>query len=723
MIIFRIFSIILLLPSLLFAMTYEQPLSKLSAATSPKFVGTTDDFTLKIPISPRWTVKSMKLSIAYQNSASLIESLSGLNLRFNGYTVTQQKLSPLANSGVIETEVPTFLIEPAYNELTLSVHQRTSDKCQDHKDGGLWSSVDLSKSKIIIDYDINNVPLKLSAMQNILFDSKNISNNEINIAIEKYTPNNVKMAAIAASGVALKKGYSKVKYHVTKSILPGMDNIVIGNKAFAKSVGLGNQTKDIAITYLPQKDGLTDNTHAAVIFSNNDTSKLTSMLKAFSMINIPFPDAKEMNVRSITLPSKGTYGQFPLIKEKSKYRLSAFGMPNVTLQGMNIPKTSFNFYMPDSSYIAPNEYMTLFFHVIYGSNMGSASAINVFVNGNFSGAIPLSAKTGGKYDGYKITVPSSLIKGGRNTVEMQASMSLTTSNECAALFDDNLKLTILNDSYLETPHISEWIKMPNLNVMMASGFPFTANSGMKDTEVVIGDMSQPYVESAVNMLAYFTRQNMSVPFDISISKAGQESNAKNKLYILQSSLAQKVFSGTTPLTTTDFKLADQFKDKVQKTSLIERLIDGQTEHWQELIPTYGTIRIDAGKQTGKDKVVIYELQSDKSSDGTYAVISSDTPDSLLNGIDEITSGNISAQISGAISLVDFSNPSQPTVYVSDSGEKYYLGNLSSNVGIMDLIAHFPKTAIAVIAVVFFIMVFALYRTLRIYRRRRILSGK
>lgn len=723
MIIFRLISMVLLLPSLLFAMTYEQPLSKLSAGASPKFMGTADDFTVKIPVSPRWTVKNMKLYISYQNSNALLEPLSGLNVQFNGYTVFQQKLSPIANSGIIETDVPTLLIEPTYNELTISVHQRTTEKCQDHKDGGLWSSVDLSRSKIIIDYDINNIPLKLSSVQSLMFDNKDLSNNEINIAIEKYTPENIRMAAIAASGVALKKGYVKIKYHVSENVIHGMDNIVIGSRSFVKNLGFTGEIRDVTIAYLPQENGITDETHAALIFSGDQTMKLENILKAFSLTTVPYPEAGGMNVRSITVPDKAAYSKYAVLNEKKRYRLSDLGMSDVTLQGMDLKKTSFNFYLPDDSYIASNEFMTIFFHVVYGSDMGKGSSMNVFLNGRFAGSIPLSTKHGGRYDKYQMIIPARLVHGGKNTVDMQASMALTSSNECSALFDDNLQLTILSDSYIETPHISQWIKMPDLRVMMASGFPFTATSGMQGTEIVIGGMSKQYAESVVNLLAYYTRQNMTLPFDVTVSASGHEGKAKNKIYLLQTSMANKIFAGSTPLTTTEFKLSDQFKDKAQKTSFIERLLEASNEHWQELSPSYGMIRMDAGQQTGADKVIIYEMQSDKTSDGTYAVISSDSPESLLNGIDAITSEKVSPQISGALSLVDFSDINHPTVYFSDSGDKYYLGSLRMNIGVMDLIAHFPKTSLAVMAVIFLIMVFALYRTLRFYRRRRILSGK
>lgn len=713
--------ILMIFPSLLFASVYETPLSKISAESSPKLTGMTNAYSLKIPISARWNVKSVKLTLAYQNSAQLLPDRSGLVVMFNGYAISQKKLSPMESQGVLEADIPPFLVEQLYNDLSVQVNQRTTDKCQDYNDAGLWTSVDLTKSSIRIEYDMAKITPTLSYASTTLFDPKNLNGNDINIAIQKYDAENIRMAALAASGAALRYGYKKPVFHVSRSIVQGMDNIAVGAASFISAVSKHKAVGSMAISYLPKPDGTYDTTHALIMLTGTDAGQINNALRMFTVMSAPYPDSQTLSVRNIRIPSAGSMKHAMLIEPDKYYRIADLGMKTVTLAGMNSPKSSFTFRLPDDSYIPSNQNMNILLHVAYGAQFGNGSALNVYVNGEFAGAIPLSDANGGQFTGYRISVPSTLIKGGVNKVTFEAAMLPAGNGECQLPSTDNLRLTVFGDSVLQFPVLNKWIEMPRLDLMFTSGYPFNDTPDMSDTAVVLSGFSQEYAEAAVNLLASMAQNKGIAPYGVAIISDANKAKGKNKIFLAMTSALPRQVADKMPTTNSEFKMYTGFS-KPEHKNIIERFLLSPSEMYEKIKDTFAKAGIYAGNMLGNRKVAVFETQSDESSDKTYAVISAMSPASLRNGVNAMLTPDVSSQIAGGLSIIDMSQD-KPQVYALASDNSYYLGKIGT-VSLFDrAISDYPKTFGAIVIIAVFIAAYALLRLLRIYRRRRHMNEK
>jgi Bacterial cellulose synthase subunit. len=195
---------------------------------------TSGEFNLQIPIPKRWAIKKAVLRFGYINSSALLKQNSQLVVALNDTPLAQLKLDPLAPNGYAEVELPGAMLAPGYNTLNFKVNQHYTLNCETPCAPELWTSLKLEDALITFDYDLDSVPLKLSALSELIFDPTTIPEARLHLITENLTENALTSAGIVTSGAAQRFDYRKTVFSLSNQVTEGMDNILVGEKAFVE---------------------------------------------------------------------------------------------------------------------------------------------------------------------------------------------------------------------------------------------------------------------------------------------------------------------------------------------------------------------------------------------------------------------------------------------------------------------------------------------------------
>jgi len=206
---------------------------------------------------------------------------------------------------VSEIQIPVERLKAGYNTLTFQVAQHYQrDQCEQPCAPDLWTNISVTDSSLQLDYELKPIPLKLGQAAGWVFDPKQFPAAAVNMVADTSTPATVTMAGIAASGIARRFDYRKVKFSHSPDIKQGMDNVLIGTTAFVSGVlsryGLRLGPSDggqIRIFYVPKTDGGKDGLHALIVVTGKQEAALKIAAETFANMSLPSVLAKNCSSR------------------------------------------------------------------------------------------------------------------------------------------------------------------------------------------------------------------------------------------------------------------------------------------------------------------------------------------------------------------------------------------------------------------------------------------
>jgi len=326
--------------------TVKLPLTSLAPVSPTTLRGTTGAYSFTLPIPERWEVKNASLSFGYVNSSSLVARLSRLSFLVGGKVLGQIELRPESPRGKVEIPIPGAQLTPGYNECTFSVAQSyTEEFCQDSSHPSLWTSLELDTASVEITYALKPVPQKLSALSGYLFDPRCFLGGEVNIVLPEFSEDTVRLAILAASGVALRLDYQAVRLSVGQELKPGVDNIVIGDAPFVKKLlgarapKIGDSTLALIPGEVYDKPGLPD-LQTAVIVLSGMAGGVEKAVRAFSYLTYPFPDEPAAELGQVTDPDVATLESGKSLSRDKEYTLRSLGYVTRTVRGGGLGRPS-----------------------------------------------------------------------------------------------------------------------------------------------------------------------------------------------------------------------------------------------------------------------------------------------------------------------------------------------------------------------------------------------
>jgi hypothetical protein len=712
------------------------PLTKLSAVGTMDLKGSQSTYVLKVPIPDRWRIKGAVLHLSYVNSSALLPQRSKLVVRLDGHVLAQVTLQALSPRGEVDVALPTELLRPGYNDLEFFVSQSNAERCTDPVAPELWTTLELDKSHLALDYHWEKVPMALATVSDFLFDPKLVGLNVVHIALEDFSEDNLYLAALAASGVAIRFEYRPVHFTLSSELTEGVDNLVIGSREFVtklfQDLSPSVTTALLGVSPLPTeveeyeggeliRKTVPDPTHAMICISGSNHEEVLRATQAFSLLSYPLPDARYAKVDGVSVPEVSRYSGKVLLTPGERYIFRDLGFSTATFQGLRPAHKDLAFRIPSDVLIKPNEYAVLSMHLAYGSEMRRDSVVNIILNGKFATAIPLDDEKGGRFQGYRVSLPSYLLKRGYNTVTFAPVLTPLETGECIFLQTENLRMTLYDDSWIEVPAMNHWIGMPEIAAFFQDGFPFAKWPDWRETTVVLMERGAQPATAAINLLTMICQKTGIQPFEIRFAYdmgkgVGRELLMVSSIAALPSSILQN--SPIAPETPYPFfgELPRVKKAKSWWKKLEKKVFPTEQPYLSE--PEVISGRVHLTTKLGAGRLLLTEFQSPYDEVRTALLVSAETNEGLLRGALALWEPSVQAACREDLVIVELDGPDFKT-YTQKVGKTYYVGKIGP-FNRLDYLSHnYPLAFFGTLFFSLLVLAFILHRVLKRFRAKRV----
>jgi hypothetical protein len=137
-------------------------------------------------------------------------------------------------------------------------------------------------------------------------------------------------------------------------------------------------------------------------------------------------------------------------------------------------RSGFDIVMPPDFYPADYDKLTLLIDAGYSPGLDPRSQILVRVNDREAASLQLRNPNGDLFRARQVTVSLSALRPGFNHVVVEAQVPEAADKACDvhALLEAKKRFVLLDHSELIVPGIARIVRMPNLSITTASGFPY-----------------------------------------------------------------------------------------------------------------------------------------------------------------------------------------------------------------------------------------------------------
>lgn len=685
------------------------PLSKLAPAKTVDLKCSSASHNLMIPIPERWRSEKAVLSFNYVNSMGLLANKSRLALKVNDYPVAQVNLNPSAPEGSVRLSIPPFLLEPGYNKIGFQVSQHYTLDCENPCAPDLWTTLKLDQAFFEMDYTLKPIPLKLSAINGLLFDPKISPHGAVNIVLKETSPELLTIAAILASGVARRFDYRQVSFTVSDTVKPGSDNLLLGDRdfvqGFLRSKGIGPpeiQGPYLKILHLPGAgpggEGRVDPNHALIVVSGLIADHLKLAAETFAIMSTSLPNADEMLVTGFTLPDITMYSGRLVITPDKQYTFKNLDVRSHTFKGLNPSSSEIAFRLPVDFLVKPNVYANLSLYFAYGAALRSDSALNISLNGQLIRAIHLDNIKGDTIEGYKIKIPTYMFKPGDNILRFEPVLTPSSGKACELIQDANLFITIFENSTFSFPPMPHLTDLPRIELLMLSGFPFTRWPDGHESMIYLTNNNLPTINSALNLIGMITQKNGYPLIEVKVTYTDPKRFDGELIVVGDVNTIPETYKKAAPLTLT--------KESTVPHPVIRSWNDEVTLAYSQQISEF---------KPGKG--VLMEFLSPFTEGRTVLLATAATSEDLQALSRALLEPGVQSKSEGGLVLIDLSPPDY-TVSSLQVGKRYFSGK-TGKVSLIDRYLFFyPWLYYIAVAAVIIALGLVLFYLLKRYRARR-----
>jgi hypothetical protein len=705
------------------------PLSKLTPAKDVELRCISASETVYLPIPQRWDIRKAILRFPYTNSAALLKGNSLLTVNLNRSPLAQVKLDPLAPEGIVEIPLPPVRLEPGYNTIEFKIAQHYSLGCEEPCAPELWTNLKLGEATLEFDYELLPVPKELSAISGFLFDPKIVPQGHVNFVYDNPAPGPLSLAAVAASGIALRFDYRHVQFTSSSDILPAVDNVLIGEKTYVEGflnqhgINLDVQGPVIQILHLPDRTGPktpasaspqaegspVDQRHALLVLAGRDDKEAKIAAESFAVLSGPFPDSDRMSISSFSLPEIRLYAGKRMLIAGERYPFKKLGYTSHNFQGFNSGTTEINFRLPPDFLIKPNQQVTLSLDFSYGAGLRQDSVLNVLLNGEFVHAALLEGGHGGLITGYTLALPTFLFRSGANTLSFKPAMAPLLSEHCSFVQTENLQLTLYDSSTLFFPEMPHRIEMPKLDLFFINGFPFTRWPDGFESTIYLTKSSRTVADAMLNLVALMSQKNGYPLFGIEIATEAP-SQSEHELLVLGplGSIPEKIIQAAPlvlgPSNKVPYSVFESWGDR-SALALSEQT-----------------------SEVGPNKGILMQFQSPYMEGRTAMIVTATTDEGVLRLVDTLYEPKLQTQAKGDLLIADFSpggpdnkrpGGDEPRVTAMQAGQTYVTGK-GGKISKADFyLSSYPWIYWTAVALAVLLLSVALYFLVKRQQRRRL----
>ena len=493
---------------------------------------TNDEYTVFVPLSGRLKVRGGMLHLQLANSISLIKDRSQVAVRMNGKLLGQIALNPQQPETSIDIRIPGSALKTGYNKLTFTVAQHYTLRCEDPSAPELWTEIDPIASTLSFDSDWQPVTARLSEMAN-LFDPKLWGSQTFTIVTPGATlrDEQLKWGALVAQGATLHLRYAPLRVFnetaargagganfpgLKQDSLRGTDSALVGTKEELAPF-LSKQIQDgIAGSFIGVYALDADPSRFVLVISGTTPAEVAQAASTSAVLGFPYPDTSSMLVTGVEFPKLGNYAGKGTVAQEGTYKFSQFGFKTTTAQGAatsslinedHVENIEIEVTMPADLFAHEDTNVDLILHFAYGAALRKDSVLNIMLNNKFERAIALNIDTGVVYNKYQISIPLRSFQPGVNRIRFLPRMMPLITGDCLAIQNENLILTLYDDSTLKMPKASHYVAMPNFRLLGRSGFPYTVNSDGSGALVYVASNDNKTIGAAWTLMAKLAQRH------------------------------------------------------------------------------------------------------------------------------------------------------------------------------------------------------------------------
>lgn len=519
------------------ATTLRLPLRQLIGAKEPIYLmNAQSTYTVFVPVSPRYNIRSAKLRLRFTNSIALLSERSTLRVVLNDKVIGQFYLTRNQPDHTVDIEIPAKYLEPGSAQLQFVVAQHYTLECEDPSAPELWTQILPDESYIEAVVTWNRIYPNLKYLRDLI-DEKLWEPYGFNVCFPNTTssgvsPSQLAWGSIVTQGVALNLTYRPLRVSTGNALRPGVDNIVIGPQNELTQYLTATEIGAINGSFIALKPLPGDPTRFLLIISGRSEEEVSQAAYAFSLIDFPLPDSQYAQVDRITFPQKEFWVRNAPIKDPGIYSFRQLGQEkNRSIQGWNTGTVQLEVYMPGDLSQDDGSNIELRLHFAYGAAFRQDSVLNMFVNREFQYAIRLDDQRGGTAYGYKVYLPVKAFQPGRNLIEIAPKMVPLITDHCTMIQNENLWFTLYRDSDLVVPRLQKKARLPNLSLFSQTAFPFTSVADGNDLSVLVAARDNETVCAAWTLLGKMAQINASVLYRAELGYVASKNNKKDLVVV------------------------------------------------------------------------------------------------------------------------------------------------------------------------------------------------
>ncbi len=442
------------------------------------------------PLPDRYRVSGANLHLELTNSNVLIGSRSQLIVQLNQSVIGQIKLDPDNPRTFADIVLPLDKLIPGYNQIRFIAAQHyTDDQCEVPDAPELWTDIDPVKSNLQLDYTLRSKMPALAAIP--FYIDEKLPEYQFNMVHPKteYGAEDLAWGALIAQGVALRLRHVPMDINpvvasaanlqavsrrltLTQTSDDQRDTILVGKFSDIKTHLSSEIAARITGPYLGIFPLDSQSTHYLLIVSGSSDEDVSLAAEAFASINYPLPDSADTVIKNFDRPPVKAYQMTGLIQPDTVYSFKQLGYRTTSMREGGDKSVQIKVTMPADLYAREDAEVAMQLHLAYGAAMRRDSTINISLNGIFQQAIHLRQVGGAHFRDYRIVLPLRLFKPGQNTLEFHPVLTPLETGECLYRQHSNLVVSLFDDSLLSFPPADHFARLPDLELLGLTGFPF-----------------------------------------------------------------------------------------------------------------------------------------------------------------------------------------------------------------------------------------------------------
>ena len=722
------------------AATVQIPLRKLAPVQDYRLRGSMDNYVFSLPIPERWQVRKASLHFAYVNSTALIPLNSRLVFMINDQPLAQIRLNPDTPQGEVVVPVPGSVFKTGYNSCSFWVSQHyTIDECEDPFSPELWTWLKLNDAYFSFELDPVPVPGRVSAINDFLFDPRNIFDTRVNLVVPALSPNHLQGAALVASGIGLRYEYRVPEAALANSLSPGVDNVLIAVNRDLQALLPEPLPLEagpvIAVRPLPEKkigssgpaQWVQNPGCALVVVTGKDEAELLTAAQAFAALSYPLPGSPATRITNLRLPDVEKRTIQRGLSADQTYSFASLGAATSEFRGMSAPRLNLNLRLPSDLYFSPNKFASIILHMAYNAMMRSDSVLNIRLNGKFISGVRLDNPRGDYFRDYRVDLPLAAFKPGANQLSFEAVLTPLHTDKCTLIQTENLRLTIFGDSKFVLPDAPFWIKMPQIGVFFQDAFPVGRWPDMREAAVALTEKSYAAAGAALNLVALGAQKIGYPPFGLSWLLETEPTAAPKDLILAgrfetlpQELLRRAPIAGIAPLQISLPQLDRPLPRPAEPTRFWARPDEAAQERPRSLADLRATnpVQGDVTGNLGPGRAALMQFQHPASSERTVLLLTADSAGDLLAASRALWQPAVQAVADGNLVLINLQR-AEATASASLVGPSYYLGIPGRLPGMQNFINTNPVLSLTLLLVLLLLLSLVVYKMVKRRRRRRL----